>query len=196
MLEAYIRDRFFNNSRKRGFGSFNELLKCCRIFPTEVGKKGFASFSELFKPSVVEFFQQRLDRLCKLQQTPQVFRKQFTGHLRLYACSRELQSIWFIFNSSQEQAQRLWAVSSELWYCIQNQFFRAFRIQYNGLQLPLHVSREGWSGSAQSPYQAGMPTDPPMVLAVQHPRPPALPSPPRPSPSPPPPPPSSFSRFD
>ena len=40
----------------------------------------------------------------------------------------------------------------------------------------------GWSSSAQSPYQTGLPSDPPIVLAVQHPRPHAPPTPPlRPS---------------
>ena len=55
------------------------------------------------------------------------------------------------------------------------------------VQLPRTLLRPlGWSGSAQSPYQAGMPTNPPIVLAVRHPRPHAPPSPTRPSPFPPP----------
>ena len=51
------------------------------------------------------------------------------------------------------------------------------------VQLPRTLLRPlGWSGSARSPYQAGLPTDPPIVLAVQHTRPHALLSPPLPSP--------------
>ena len=39
------------------------------------------------------------------------------------------------------------------------------------VQLPRTLLRPlCWSDSAQSPYQAGFPTDPPIVLAVQHPR--------------------------
>ena len=34
----------------------------------------------------------------------------------------------------------------------------------------------GWSGSTQFPYQAGLPKNPPIVLAVQHPRPHTPPS--------------------
>ena len=67
------------------------------------------------------------------------------------------------------------------------------------VQLPCTLLRPlGWSSSAHSPDQAELPTDPPIVLAVQHPRLHALPSPPRPSLSlpPPPPPPPSCSRFD
>ena len=64
------------------------------------------------------------------------------------------------------------------------------------VQLPRTLLRPlGWSGSAQYSYQAGLPTDPPIILAVQHPRPHAAPSPPRPPP-PLPLPPSSCSRFD
>ena len=81
-------------------------------------------------------------RVRKLQRATQFFRTQFT--LRLSACSSELQSIRPIFNSSQEQAQRLPAVSSDLWYCkcfgLSNKaftvpFFRAFKFQCKGLRL-------------------------------------------------------------
>ena len=45
------------------------------------------------------------------------------------------------------------------------------------VQLPRTLPRPlGWSGSAQSPYQAGLSTDPPTVLAVQQSRPHAPPS--------------------
>ena len=40
------------------------------------------------------------------------------------------------------------------------------------VQLPRTLLRPlGWSGSAQSPCRVGLPTDPPIVLAFQHPRP-------------------------
>ena len=58
------------------------------------------------------------------------------------------------------------------------------------VQLPRTLLRPlGWSDSAQSLYQTRLPSDPPLVLAVQHPRPHAPPSPPSPSLPPPPPPP-------
>ena len=53
------------------------------------------------------------------------------------------------------------------------------------VQLPRILLRPlGWSDSAQSPYQAGLPMDLLNVLTVQHPRPHVPPSPPRPSPPP------------
>ena len=53
------------------------------------------------------------------------------------------------------------------------------------VQLPRILLRPlGWSDSAQSLYQAGLPIDRRIVLTVQHPRPHVPPSPPRPSPPP------------
>ena len=45
---------------------------------------------------------------------------------------------------------------------------RARALIGQGVQLPRTLLQPlGWSGSAQSPYQAGLPTDPPIVLAVR-----------------------------
>ena len=55
----------------------------------------------------------------------------------------------------------------------------------HGAQLPRTFLRPlGLSGSARSPYQAGLTMGPPSVLVAQHTRPLAPPSTPRPSPSP------------
>ena len=76
------------------------IIFYARKFPTVV-KTGSVSFNELLKCCMeFLFFQQWSDRLRKLQQATHV----------LYTFS--------FSNSSQEQASRLLAVSSQLWYCI------------------------------------------------------------------------------
>ena len=82
---------------KTGSTSFNELLKCC-----------------------IEFiiFQQRSDRLCKLQRATQVlYRIVFNSSQTGFVSSSSVVENFQFSNSSQQQAQRLPAVSSELWYC-------------------------------------------------------------------------------